>query len=179
MKVPWRTCTWKLPSDHYPVTARGAATTKKVPWPQQTLSAHWVTGSELDFLVEHADDLQTRPFLGSEIQMIFNPMSRSKNNCFLLKKVIVFPPYGWSGRRRREQRYLKVINCECRENDLVPCGVFSELYSKLSFAGNILSFTRCCNLKRWLRGLISYAFHFVVSWFQLRGLVCLWHIVAN
>lgn len=147
---PVTTAQWPLPSDHCPVTARGAAATKKTPWPQQTLSAHWATGSELDLLVEHADDLQTRPFLGSEIQMIFNPMSRSKNNYFLLKKVIVFPPYRWSGRGRREQRYLKVINCECRENDLVPCGVFSELYSKLSFAGNILSFTQCCNLKRWL-----------------------------
>lgn len=53
---------WPLPSDHCPVTRRGAAATKKAPWPQQTLSAHWATGSELDLLVEHADDLQTRPF---------------------------------------------------------------------------------------------------------------------
>lgn len=121
-----------------------------------------------------ADNLHTCCFLWSIIQMIFAPISRREDNWFLLKKNIVFLPYRW-----RQRWYLKVINCVCRENDLVPCGVFSELYSKLSFAGNILSFTPSGGISSGGYKTLFYTFFTVISWFQLRGLVYQWHNTAN
>lgn len=74
------------------------------------------------------------------LSLIYNPNDLYSNiqkgrQLVSAEENIVFLPYRW-----RERWYLKVINCVCRENDLAPCGVFSELYSKLSFVGNILSF---------------------------------------
>lgn len=78
---------------------------------------------------------------------------------------IVVLPYRW-----RERWYLKVINCVCRENDLAPCGVFSELYSQLSFAGNILSFTPSVEISSSGYKTLFYTF------FHCRLLISAWRI---